>query len=88
MYRYSDIKPKLFTEDGSVMFTKIRDRVKRLLAESGAFTMGAAIRVAGGGDSWTMLACVDRLVELGEIREVTEPGVVAGQDRVFVEVRS
>jgi hypothetical protein len=27
---------------------------------------------------------VDRLVELGEIREITEPNKVAGQNRVFV----
>jgi hypothetical protein len=32
-----------------------------------------------------MLACVDRLVELGEIREVTQPNTVAGQDRIFTK---
>lgn len=36
------------------------------------------------GDAWTMLACVDRMVELKEIVEVTLPGTVAGQHRVFI----
>jgi hypothetical protein len=40
---------------------------------------------SGGGDTWDMLACMDRLVELGEIREVTMNGDVAGQHRVFVK---
>lgn len=84
-YHYETEKPKLITEEGSVMFTAIRDRAKHLLREAGAFTMDAAIRGARCGNSWTMLACVDRLVELGEIREVTRRGEVAGQDRVFVE---
>ncbi len=66
------------------MFIKIRDKAQTLLKTAGAFTMGKVIIGCGGGDSWDMLACVDRLVELGEIREVTS-GNVAGQDRVFVE---
>lgn len=87
MYRYPELKPKLFTEEGSVTFTQIRDRVKRLLAEAGAVSMGAAIR-GSTGDTWTMLACVDRMVELGELRDVTIGLAVSGQDRVFVEARS
>jgi hypothetical protein len=46
--------------------------------------MENAMFSAGSGDSWTMLACMDRLVELGEIREVPQSGV-AGQDRIFVK---
>jgi len=34
------------------------------------------------GDSWTMLACIDRLVELGELWEVVSQPV-AGQHRIF-----
>ena len=45
------------------------------------------------GDSWTMLACLDRMVELGEIREIREREVLVpyndviegpAQHRVFV----
>jgi hypothetical protein len=43
---------------------------------------GEAISVVTG-DSWTMLACLDYLVENGEIREITG-SAVAGQNRVFV----
>ncbi|MFT6496232.1 MAG: hypothetical protein ACJA2A_002018 [Cycloclasticus pugetii] len=31
-----------------------------------------------------MLACVDRLVELGEIKELTKDMKVAGQHRVYI----
>lgn len=82
MYNYQTERSKIFTEDGQILFINIRDKVKRLLKESGAFKMGNAI-AGNSGDSWEMLACVDRLVELGEIREVHQ-SKVAGQDRVFV----
>lgn len=85
-YNYADQRPSLFTESGQVMFLAIRDNAKRLLSLAGAFTCGQVIRGCSG-DSWQMLACVDRLVELGEIREATDPAKVRGQDRVFVAVR-
>ena len=82
MYQYEMEKPALFTEHGSRTFLSIRDRTHRLLKEAGAVRMQEAM---GGhsGDSWFLLACVDRLVELGEIREITKNGVI-GQHRVFV----
>ena len=82
-YIYDLEKPEIFTERGQVMFMAIRDSVKKMLGASGAFTMGAALTESGS--TWTMMACVDRLVELGEIREI-EQHCPAGQDRVFVEV--
>jgi len=85
-YAYEQQKHKIFTEEGQVMFVKIRDNVKRLLAEAGAVRMGNAISKCGGGDSWDMLACVDRLVELNEIREIEQKNP-AGQHRIFVAVR-
>lgn len=82
MYNYQTEKPKIFTEDGQERFLKIRDNVQRLLKQSGAVMMEKAIS-AVTGDSWLPMACVDRLVELKEIREITKEGV-AGQHRVFV----
>ena len=79
-YNYETEKPEIFTEDGQVMFMKIRDHIDTMLKQSGAFQMGNAM--VGSGDSWTMLACVDRLGELHEIKEIPTNG--AGQDRVFV----
>lgn len=84
MYNYKEERHKIFTEEGSVKFNKVRDNVKALLKQSGAVSMYHATKVISG-DGWEMMAYVDRLVELGEIREITGSDV-AGQDRVFVEV--
>jgi hypothetical protein len=86
LYSYEIEKPNVFTERGQRLFLGIRDQVHRLLDLSGAVRMQEAMALPpgiGAASSWEMLACVDRLVELGEIREVTS-GNVAGQDRVFV----
>lgn len=85
MYNYQELKPSLFTEDGQVMFLKIRDNVHALLKKSGAVRMQEAMSGCSGS-SWEMQACVDRLVELCEIKEITSKGV-PGQHRVFVSTR-
>lgn len=82
-YDYSKSKPELFTEEGSRNFLRVRDRAMKLLAEAGAFSLLKATQDVSG-DSYTQLMYVDRLVELGEIREITGPNV-AGQHRVFVK---
>jgi len=82
-YSYQDERAAIFTEDGQVMFLSIRDKGKELMKIAGAFRLQEAIS-GQSGSSWTMLACIDRLAELGEIREVTAAGGVAGQHRVFV----
>jgi hypothetical protein len=38
------------------------------------------------GSSWTMLAAIDRLVELGELREISTTGAVTHQ--IFVSARN
>ncbi len=83
MYDYNVEKKKIFTDEGQREFLKVRDKARQLLDEGGAFMMFSALTDISGDTSWTMMAYVDRLVELGEIREITKPGV-AGQDRVFV----
>lgn len=85
MYDYAALRPQIFTEDGMRMFLKIRDKTKSLLDASGAARLQEMI-TGVCGDEWIMLACVDYLVELREIREVTTPGSVAGQHRIFVRV--
>ena len=83
MYRYETEKPAIFTEDGQEVFLKVRDGVGRALKLSGAVTMGKAMSFAGSGSSWEMMACVDRLAEIGEIREIPQTNC-AGQHRIFV----
>ena len=82
MYHYEAERSKLFTDEGQQLFLKIRDRVNVLLAEAGAVRQQEAVN-GSAGDSWTMLACLDRMVELGELRELTGPKA-PGQHRVFV----
>lgn len=85
MYSYQTQKPNIFTEDGQTKFLAIRDNVHKLLKQSGAVRMSEAISKVSG-DTWDSLACIDRLVELKEIRELTS-STVCGQDRVFVSAR-
>lgn len=82
MYNYEEQKKHVFTEDGQVMFLKIRDKAHQLLEAAGAFRLEELVKRVTG-DSWTMMACIDRLIELGEIKEIPQ-GKIAGQDRVFV----
>ena len=85
-YRYEDYRERVFSEGGQVMFLKIRDNASELIAKSGASTMERLI--AGcSGTNWDMLACVDRLVELGELLEVPNPHSSAGQHRIFTHFR-
>jgi hypothetical protein len=84
MYTYETEKPRVFTESGQVVFLRIRDDAHRLLKTAGAFRMQ---EVLGAGDSWQNMACVDRLVELGEIREIDPEMKRPGQHRVFVAAR-
>jgi hypothetical protein len=81
MYIYESEVAEVFTRSGQEMFLKIRDNVHALLKTSGVISMWEAISGATG-NSWTMLACVDRMVELGEIREVN-CGPCSEQDRIF-----
>ena len=82
-YDYQEMKKKLFTEENQSLFLEIRDKVHRLLAEAGAVKMEFIMDDLSGG-SWEMLACVDRLVELGEIEEITYGGCLSN-DRIFIE---
>lgn len=85
-YNYGTERKYVFTEDGQVVFLQVRDHVAKLLREAGAFQMEKAFQgIKGGYGSWEAMACVDRLVELGEIREITPPGW-AGQYRTFTAV--
>lgn len=86
-YTYATERPKLFTEEGQMLFLAIRDRTHELLKQSGAVRLQeAALNAGQTGGTWQMIACMDRMVELGELREIEQQGV-AGQHRVFVKGR-
>ena len=81
-YDYSVERNAIFTESGQKDFLKLRDNADRLLEKAGAFKSDNVLT----GDCWFALACLDRLVELGEIVELTQESV-RGQDRVYIRSR-
>ena len=82
-YNYEDLKPELFTEGFQPKFLEVRDTVRDLISVNKVFRLDALITIVTG-DSWLIVACVDRLVELGEITEVLEVrGCVPLQHRIF-----
>jgi hypothetical protein len=81
MYNYESEKNGLFTDDGQRMFLSVRDKVNRLIKQAGCVRMDSATE-GQSGCAWAMLACVDRMVELGEIKEINY-GECAGQYRIF-----
>lgn len=85
MYNYRIEKPEIFKEENQETFLAIRTRVHKLISESGAVTMEKAIEKALGS-SWLHLACVDRLVELKEIKEIQQSNTVPAQYRIFVSI--
>ncbi len=80
-YEYEKERETLFTDEGQKKFLAVRDRVDALLIKSGAVMLEKAVQNIGG-DSWMLLACIDRLVELKEIREIPTDG--ATQYKVYV----
>lgn len=80
MYKYENEKPNIFLEENQIDFLKVRDRAERLLEISGAFTLEKVIKGITGS-SWLMMAYVDRLVELNEIKEIPTNGFA--QERIF-----
>lgn len=83
MYDYKKEREQIFTEDGQVTFLEIRDKSKLLLKTAGCFRLQELIQ-GFTGDSWFNIACIDRLVEIGEIKEVTDSTKVQGQHRIFI----
>lgn len=80
-YDYIDERNQIFTDKGQREFLEVRDRVNGILQRAGAIRMQEAL---GCGSVWTQMSYVDRMVELGEIVEITGPDVI-GQYRVFVK---
>lgn len=69
MYNYNEQKAKLFTTEGVKMLMQISANAKRLTDIAGCATIEKVISCASG-DTWTMLACIDYLIEIGELRKV------------------
>ena len=83
-YSYETEKPWCLTDAGQRALLKQRDWCRSALEQTGAFTSGRAMGAVSTPDTWKGLALLDRLVELGEIRELTASDAW-GQRRVFVK---
>lgn len=82
-YNYAAERPWLFTEDGQVALFQTLERARSLLSVAGAFNGMKALERVSVGDTFKMMALLDRLVELRALREVTAADC-RGQDRIFV----
>lgn len=81
-YDYKTVRPCLFTEENQKLFLRIRDKANGLLKIAGSFRM-QEVWDGATGTTWEMMACVDRMVELGEIVEVIPANPFMGQYRIF-----
>ena len=83
-YSYATMKEKTLTDEGVNALFAIRDRAHKLIDFAGACRYEVMLKGIHISDNWLALACVDRLVEMGEIKEVVIPGVPT-QWRIFVK---
>lgn len=81
-YDYQTQRPRVFTDEGQLLFLEIRDRTHYLIQRAGVARMDKILSGVSG-DWWDQLACVDRLVEIGEVYEVPNTMDDAGQYRLF-----
>jgi hypothetical protein len=80
-YDYKTERSKLFSEDGVSALMKVRENANKCIRASGAVMSSHLMQ--GASDTWTALAAMDYLVEIGDLKEVTNKSVM-GQHRVFV----
>lgn len=86
-YDYETQKSKVLTPDGQKMLFAMRAAADKLIASAGCVRMDALMSATSGGDTWTMLACADYLIEMGEFIEIEQSRRPAGQHRIFTKYR-
>ena len=86
-YTYVEYRKYALTDDGQIKTLALLRFANRALEMAGAVRADKLMAAAGSGTSWDLMACVDRLVELDELREVVSAGTTAWQYRVFVSGR-
>lgn len=83
-YNYLVEKQKIFTDEGQRKFTRFRDKVFEIVKLAGCIREQEASKHADMGDTWTNMAFIDRMVEMGDLVEVNY-GDCAGQHRIFTK---
>jgi hypothetical protein len=73
-YEYRFMKPAVLTKEGQRAFRAIRNRAHDLIEVSGAATLNKIMEGASDvGSTWLLRACVDRMIEIEELRQVPSP---------------
>lgn len=83
-YQYTELRPKMFTEEGQLRVLGVVRKARECIECSGAVLAERLLSAAGSGNTWEMMAAVDRLVELKMLRDITVGLAVAWQERVFI----
>lgn len=87
-YRYEDYKDFTFTDEGQRELIKTRDYAFRMCKEAGCVRALEMINQMGSVSSWNRMAVIDRLVELGDLKEVLQSVQHAWQYKIFVKARN
>lgn len=69
-YQYLKERAALFTPEGNANFILNRDTAHDLIRTAGAFRLQEFMAKAKGGNTWFYMACIERLVEMGELVEL------------------
>ena len=83
MYVYENIKSELFTDDGQEVLMRVRDFAIEALKQRPVIQMQEMLKIARSSSDWLVLACADRLVETGLLREISASDCI-GQHRTFM----
>jgi hypothetical protein len=71
MYNYEKLRPQLFLEENQALFLDVRDRALHITEFRSDSSADMLTIITGiSGSSWLKIACVDRMVELGELVEI------------------
>jgi len=87
-YDYQREKGYTLTDEGSKEVIKLKNYIDNIIDKSGVMTAEACMEGCNCGTNWQQLACIDRLVEIGELFEVNLGyEELMGQARIFAKWR-
>ena len=86
-YSYATERPALVNDDGQRIIVAVALKLQRTLTAGATIRAEAIMTMAGQqygcSSNWEQLAVVDRLVEIGCLREIALADEVAAQHRLF-----
>lgn len=84
MYKYEDHRAYSFTDEGQRDLLRVRDHIANILRLAGCIRNDCCYPAGlATSDSWTQMALVDRLVEIGDLRRI-DYSPCAGQHQVYM----